>query len=127
MQFSSVLSDNISHLHSLLDVGTNFDVVYRTARVGGRDACLYFVDGFTKDEVLLKILQAWSSIKPEAREFDSSFFGVLMQILYLSHLRLIFLSNFVIFIVLLCTLCGIIKKTDFIIGEKRYVYIYHWK
>ena len=61
------------------------------------------------------------------REFDSSFFGVLMQILYLSHLRLIFLSNFVIFIVLLCTLCGIIKKTDFIIGEKRYVYIYHWK
>ena len=62
-----------------------------------------------------------------AREFDSSFFGVLIQILYLSHLRLIFLSNFVIFIVLLCTLCGIIKKTDFIIGEKRYVYIYHWK
>lgn len=61
------------------------------------------------------------------REFDSSFFGVLMQILYLSHLRLIFLSNFVIFIVLLCTLCSIIKKTDFIIGEKRYVYIYHWK
>lgn len=61
------------------------------------------------------------------REFDSSFFGVLIQILYLSHLRLIFLSNFVIFIVLLCTLCGIIKKTDFIIGEKRYVYIYHWK
>ena len=61
------------------------------------------------------------------REFDSSFFGVLIQILYLSHLRLIFLSNFVIFIVLLCTLCSIIKKTDFIIGEKRYVYIYHWK
>ena len=70
MQFSSVLSDNISHLHSLLDVGTNFDVVYRTARVGGRDACLYFVDGFTKDEVLLKILQAWSSIKPESMPSD---------------------------------------------------------
>ena len=70
MQFSSVLSDNISHLHSLLDVWTNFDVVYRTARVGGRDACLYFVDGFTKDEVLLKILQAWSSIKPEAMPSD---------------------------------------------------------
>ena len=70
MQFSSVLSDNISHLHSLLDVGTNFDVVYRTARVGGRDACLYFVGGFTKDEVLLKILQAWSSIKPEAMPSD---------------------------------------------------------
>ena len=62
-----------------------------------------------------------------AREFDSSFLGILIQILYLSHLWLIFLSNFMIFIVLLCTLCGIIKKTDFIIGEKRYVYIYHRK
>ena len=29
--------------------------------------------------------------------------------------------------VLLCTLYGIIKKTDFITGEKRYVRIYYWK
>ena len=61
------------------------------------------------------------------REFDTPFFNILMQILYLSHLWLIFLSNSMIFIVLLCTLCGIIKKTDFFIGEKRYVCIYHWK
>lgn len=74
------------------------------------------------EEIIMRVLERLAR-----REFDSSFFGVLMQILYLSHLRLIFLSNFVIFIVLLCTLCGIIKKTDFIIGEKRYVYIYHWK
>ena len=33
------------------------------------------------------------------REFYTSFFSVLIQILYLSHLRLIFLSNFMIFIV----------------------------
>ena len=72
MQFSSVLSDNISHLHSLLDVGTNFDVVYRTARVGGRDACLYFVDGFTKDEVLLKILQAWRPCRRMFTNFPNS-------------------------------------------------------
>ena len=61
------------------------------------------------------------------REFDTSFFSVLIQSLYLSHLWLIFLSNFVNFIVLFCTLCGIIEKTDFFIGEKRYVCIYHWK
>ena len=52
--------------------------------------------------------------KEGTREFDTSFFSVLIQSLYLSHLWLIFLSNFVNFIVLLCTLCGIIEKTDFL-------------
>ena len=84
--------------------------------------------GRNQVEAAVKLIDVGNTIPFIAsREFDSSFFGVLIQILYLSHLRLIFLSNFVIFIVLFCTLCGIIKKTDFIIGEKRYVYIYHWK
>ena len=53
-----------------------------------------------------------------AREFYTSFFSVLIQILYSSHLRLIFLSNFMIFIVLLYALYSIIKKTDCIIRRK---------
>ncbi len=51
MNFSSNLSDNMKLLQGILKVDTNFDVVYRTISVGGRTACLYFVDGFTKDEV----------------------------------------------------------------------------
>ena len=58
MQFSTQLEVNISRFNQILDVGTNFDVVYRVTKVGGRDACVYFVDGFTKDEVLLKVMQA---------------------------------------------------------------------
>ena len=61
-----------------------------------------------------------------SREFDTSFFSGLMQLLYLSHFRLIFglfLSNFMIFIVLFCTLCGIIKKTKFFLQEKSIVYV----
>ena len=76
---------------------------------------------------LLIILLAVVIAVVSSREFDTSFFSVLIQSLYLSHLWLIFLSNFVNFIVLFCTLCGIIEKTDFFIGEKRYVCIYHWK
>ena len=30
-------------------------------------------------------------------------------------------------IILAVTVAGIIKKTDFITGEKRYVRIYYWK
>lgn len=65
MQFSKKLSDNMNELKSLLQVDKNFDVVYRTIHIGGREACLYFVDGFTKDEVLLRLIQGFESLKPE--------------------------------------------------------------
>ena len=66
MSFSTRLDENMTRFNELLDVNANFDVVCRTTTVGGRNACIYFVDGFTKDEVLLKIMQIWESMKPEA-------------------------------------------------------------
>lgn len=78
MEFSSKLSDNMSYLKEKLNVDTNFDVVYRVIHVGGREACLYFIDGFTKDEVWLKILQAFSTLKeddmpPDAHAFSKKY------------------------------------------------------
>ncbi len=75
MKFSTHLEENIDHLNERLDITANFDVVYCTTKVGGRDACIYFVDGFTKDEVLLKIMQIWESIKPEAMPEDAHEFS----------------------------------------------------
>lgn len=57
MNISSDFDRNLSHFHELLDVQKNFDIVYHTLTIGGRDACLYFVDGFTKDEILLRLMQ----------------------------------------------------------------------
>lgn len=65
MQFSKKLSDNMDQLKSILQPDKNFDVVYRTIQVGGREACLYFIDGFTKDEVLLRLIQGFETLKPE--------------------------------------------------------------
>jgi len=75
MNFSPNLTDNITYLHKKLNVQTNFDVVYRIIHIGGREACLYFIDGFTKDDSLLKILQAFSSIKPEDMPQDAHSFS----------------------------------------------------
>ena len=75
MEFSQNLKDNITYLHEKLNVQTNFDVVYRVIHIGGREACLYFIDGFTKDESLLKILQAFSTIKPESMPEDAHAFS----------------------------------------------------
>lgn len=75
MEFSQNLKDNITYLHNKLNVQTNFDVVYRVVQIGGREACLYFIDGFTKDDSLLKILQVFSTIKPEAMPEDAHAFS----------------------------------------------------
>ena len=75
MDFSNQIQDNIRLMNDLLDVNTNFDVVYRTLHIGGRMACAYFIDGFTKDEVLLKIFQVWSAIKPEDMPEDAHEFS----------------------------------------------------
>ena len=65
MEFSQNLADNMDYLHKKLNVASNFDVVYRVIHVGGRDGCLYFIDGFTKDDTILRILQGFSSLQAE--------------------------------------------------------------
>lgn len=75
MEFSADLTGNLDHLKRVLQTDKNFDVVYRMAEFGGRRACLFFVDGFTKDEVLLKMLQSWWSIKPEEMPADARGFS----------------------------------------------------
>ncbi len=65
MKISSDIQTNMTHFHMLLDVKSNFDIVYHTVTIGGKQACLYCIDGFTKDDTLLRIMQGFGSIKPE--------------------------------------------------------------
>lgn len=58
MRFSKNLEANLEHLKQTLSLEKNFDVVYRVVSIGGKKGCLLFVDGLTKDEVLLKIWHA---------------------------------------------------------------------
>lgn len=53
MGFTTDLSENMEHFKNTLHVDQCFDVVYRVVEIGGRKGCLFFVDGMTKDEVLL--------------------------------------------------------------------------
>ncbi|MEE0220655.1 MAG: spore germination protein, partial [Lachnospiraceae bacterium] len=65
MKLSSDLNQTMARFHQLLDVQTNFDIVYHTLTIGGKQALIYFVDGLTKDEVLLRIMQGFASIQPD--------------------------------------------------------------
>lgn len=77
MKLSNRLDSNMKEFGSVLRPDINFDVVYRVIRVGGREACLYFIDGFTKDETLLRLMQAFGSIKPEDMPKDAHEFSKL--------------------------------------------------
>ncbi len=62
---TSSLKENMDFLNRKLDIDKNFDLVYRVIQIGGREACMYFVDGFCKDELMQKMLQYFMDIKPE--------------------------------------------------------------
>lgn len=59
------LKENMKYLNDELRVGENYDIVYRVVQVGGREACIYFIDGFCKDEIMQKLLQLFMAMKPE--------------------------------------------------------------
>ena len=61
MDISQDFSSRLEQLKNIIQADKSFDIVYRIVEIGGRKGCLFFVDGMTKDEVLLKILQVFQN------------------------------------------------------------------
>lgn len=70
-KMSTSLSENMKYLNDYLAVSTNFDIVYRVIQIGGREACIYFIDGFCKDELMQKMLQYFMDFKAEDMPADA--------------------------------------------------------
>ena len=58
------LQQTMSYMNEHMSPDISFDIVYRVIEVGGRQACIYFIDGFCKDELMMKILQYFIDLKP---------------------------------------------------------------
>lgn len=65
------LSASMDHLKKQLGVGTNFDVLYRVVEIGGRQACVYMIDGMCKDEVMQRLLQHFMGITADKMPQDA--------------------------------------------------------
>lgn len=63
---TSSLGTNRAFLNRRLGVDKNFDIIYRDIVVGEREACMYFIDGFCKDEIMQKMLQFLMELKGDA-------------------------------------------------------------
>ncbi len=57
------LQENMDYLNQVLQVDVSFDLVYRVVHVGGKEACIYFIDGFCKDVLMQKMLQYFMDMK----------------------------------------------------------------
>ncbi len=62
---SGRLQEDMQYLNQVLDVEKNFDVIYRVVNIGGKEACMYLVDGFCKDDLIQKLLQYLMDQKAE--------------------------------------------------------------
>jgi len=73
MKISGSLAEEKQYFRSAMLLEHNFDIVSRFITVGGRDAALYFVDGFVKDELLEKMTEHFYKLTPEQLTDAGSF------------------------------------------------------
>jgi stage V sporulation protein AF len=55
--------ENLAHLKDVLKPGENFDVICREMHIGKDNVAFFYVDGFTKDAILLKLFQYFIGLK----------------------------------------------------------------
>lgn len=59
------LEENVAYMNEALPVKESFDLVQRDIVIGGRKSSFFFIDGFTKDDTMLKIMTSFFSVTEE--------------------------------------------------------------
>ncbi len=68
------IDKNIEHMNRTLPIKTSFDLIERRIQIGERQCAFYFVDGFMKDEIMLKIIDSFFSVTKENMPIDAQEF-----------------------------------------------------
>lgn len=74
-QISDSFQENIGYMDRTLPIGKSFDLIRREIEIGERRAILYFIDGFVKDEAMLKLLDAFMGVTKEDMPEDAATFS----------------------------------------------------
>lgn len=72
---TAMREENADYMNRVLPVKDSFDMIQRDIMIGGRMSSFYFIDGFTKDEVMLKIMDSFMKVKPEDMPADATGFA----------------------------------------------------
>lgn len=78
--FNKSFTENMNQINIKLRIGESYDLVFKKIKLGSRQAALYCVDGFLKDEMLEKLFEYFTKITDEnlsqadtAEKFTDSF------------------------------------------------------
>lgn len=73
-KLSISFEENIVYMNEILPVKESFDVIRREIIIGGKNAVFYFIDGFMKDEAMLKIMDSFLSVTEQDMPDDADDF-----------------------------------------------------
>lgn len=68
MNVTNDFQKNIDLMHANLAIDKTYDIVERKLKIGGRDAVLYFMNGFLKDHIMEDILKSFFKISTETMD-----------------------------------------------------------
>ena len=71
---SRTLRENVEYLSRILPVKESFDLIQRDMYIGGRESTFYFIDGFVKDETMLKLMTSFIALTEKTMPADASAF-----------------------------------------------------
>ena len=61
-KLKNTASENARILAQYINPEENFDVINKTITMGGRHAEFFFIDGFVKDDIMEKLMEAFIAI-----------------------------------------------------------------
>lgn len=74
-KISACFEENITYMNQLLPVKESFDMIRREIEIGGKTSVFYYIDGFIKDEAMLKIMDSFLSVTEEDMPDDADGFA----------------------------------------------------
>lgn len=73
-KISPSFEENIAYMNEVLPVKESFDVIRREIEIGGKESVFFFIDGFMKDEAMLKIMDSFLSVSVQDMPEDADDF-----------------------------------------------------
>lgn len=75
IKVSASREENVAYMNQVLPVKDSFDIIQRDMYIGGRVSSFFFIDGFMKDESMLKIMDSFFGVTEEDMPNDATEFA----------------------------------------------------
>ena len=72
---SSSLSENVEYMNQVLPVDESFDLIRRDIVIGEKKSSFYFIDGFTKDDTMQKLMTSFLGVNKYDMPEDATTFS----------------------------------------------------